>query len=47
MLSFGIVSAQDEFDRAVRKTISGIKGADDITVFGRTQAEYDLGGRAW
>ena len=44
-LLFGIVSAQDEFDRAIRKTISGIKGArnisDDIIVFGRTQVEHD------
>lgn len=44
-LPFGIVSAQDEFDRAIRKTISGIKGtrniSDDILVFGGTQAEHD------
>ena len=39
------MSAQDEFDRAIRKTISGIKGArnilNNIIVFGRTQAEHD------
>ena len=45
-LAFAIVSAQDEFDLAVRETISGIKGArnisDDIIIFGRTQAEHDM-----
>ena len=38
------MSAQHEFDRAIRKTISGIKGARNISddiVFSRTQAEQD------
>ena len=40
-----MVSAQDEFDPAISKTISGIKGeiniSDDIIVFVRTQEEHD------
>ena len=44
-LPFGIISAQDEFDRAIRRTISGVPGArnitDDIIVFGRNKEDHD------
>ena len=44
-LPFGIISAQDEFDRAIRRMISGVPGArnitDDIIVFGRNKEDHD------
>ena len=44
-LPFGIISAQDEFDQAIQRTISGVPGArnitDDIIVFGRNKEDHD------
>ena len=44
-LPFGIVSAQDEFQRRVDETYEGLDGVtaivDDILVFGQTRAEHD------
>ena len=44
-LNFGICSAAEVFQEAIRQTLSGIPGAinlsDDILVFGKTQAEHN------
>lgn len=44
-LPFGIVSAQDEFQRRVDETYEGLEGVacivDDIVVFGKTKEEHD------
>ncbi|KAK2171261.1 hypothetical protein NP493_1083g00015 [Ridgeia piscesae] len=44
-LPFGLVSAQDVFQKKVDLTIEGLPGvvaiADDIVVFGKTKAEHD------
>ena len=44
-LPFGIISAQGEFDRAIRRTISGVPGArnitDDVILFGRNKEDHD------
>ena len=44
-LNFGICSAAEIFQNAIRETLSGIEGAinisDDILVYGRTQDDHD------
>ena len=44
-LPFGLVSAQDVFQKKVDQTFEGLPGvvaiADDIVVFGKTEAEHD------
>ena len=49
-LPFGIVSAQDEFQRRVDETYEGLQGVagivDDIVVFGKTRKEHDSNLRA-
>ena len=44
-LNFGVSSAAEVFQNAIRETLSGISGAinisDDILVFGATQEEHD------
>ena len=49
-LPFGIVSAQDEFQRRVDETYKGLQGVagivDDIVVFGKTRKEHDSNLRA-
>lgn len=49
-LPFGIVSAQDEFQRRVDETYEGLRGVagivDDIVVFGKTKEEHDRNLRA-
>lgn len=49
-LPFGIVSAQDEFQRRVDETYEGLRGVagivDNIIVFGRTKQERDTNLRA-
>lgn len=49
-LPFGIVSAQDEFQRRVDETYEGLRGVagivDDIVVFGKTKQELDSNLRA-
>ena len=44
-LNFGISSAAEIFQNAIRETLSGIKGAinisDDILVYGKTQGDHD------
>ena len=44
-LNYGTVSAQEEFDNCIRKTIAGIPGAanisDDIIVFGKDTANHN------
>ena len=49
-LPFGIVSAQDEFQRKIDETYEGLKGVaaivDDILVYGRTREEHDANLRA-
>ena len=44
-LNFGISSAAEIFQNAIRETLSGIKGAinisDDILVYGKTQEDHD------
>lgn len=49
-LPFGIVSAQDEFQRRVDETYEGLRGVacivDDIIVFGKTKQEHDTNLRA-
>lgn len=49
-LPFGIVSAQDEFQRRIDETYEGLDGVagivDDIIVFGKTKEEHDRNLRA-
>ncbi|KAK7912921.1 hypothetical protein WMY93_013132 [Mugilogobius chulae] len=49
-LPFGIISAQDIFQRKIDETYSGLNGVvaivDDILVFGRTKEEHDANLRA-
>lgn len=44
-LPFGIISAQDEFQRRVDETYEGLQGVtaivDDVLIFGKTKAEHD------
>jgi hypothetical protein len=44
-LPFGIISAQDEFQRKIDETYEGLNGVvaivDDILVYGRTKKEHD------
>ena len=44
-LPFGLVSAQDVFQKKVDQTFEGLPGVvaiiDDIVVFGKTEAEHD------
>ena len=44
-LPFGVVSALDVFQKKVDQTFEGLPGfvaiADDIVVFGKTEAEHD------
>ena len=44
-LNFGVSSAAEIFQNAIRETLSGIEGAinlsDDILVYGRTQEDHD------
>ena len=44
-LNFGISSAAEIFQNAIRETLSGIQGAinisDDILVYGKTQGDHD------
>ena len=45
-LPFGIISAQDEFQRKIDETFEGLNGVtgivDDIVVYGKTLADHDL-----
>lgn len=49
-LPFGIISAQDEFQRRVDETYKGLEGVaaivDDILVFGKTKQDHDRNLRA-
>ncbi|XP_026054529.1 uncharacterized protein K02A2.6-like [Carassius auratus] len=49
-LPFGLVSAQDEFQRKIDETYEGLDGVaaivDDILVFGKTKEEHDANLRA-
>ncbi|KAJ8332643.1 hypothetical protein SKAU_G00424320 [Synaphobranchus kaupii] len=49
-LPFGIMSAQDEFQRRIDETYEGLSGvaviADDILVYGRSKEEHDASLRA-
>ncbi|KAL6462444.1 hypothetical protein MHYP_G00288660 [Metynnis hypsauchen] len=49
-LPFGIISAQDEFQRRVDEAYEGLQGiaaiVDDILVYGRTKEEHDVNLRA-
>ena len=49
-LNFGISSAAEVFQNAIRQTLNGLKGtlniSDDILVFGKNQAEHDENLRA-
>lgn len=44
-LPFGLISAQDEFQRKIDETYEGLNGVmaivDDILIFGKTKAEHD------
>uniref|UniRef100_A0A3P9LL44 Gypsy retrotransposon integrase-like protein 1 n=1 Tax=Oryzias latipes TaxID=8090 RepID=A0A3P9LL44_ORYLA len=44
-LPFGLVSAQDEFQRKIDETYEGLEGVtaivDDILIYGKTKAEHD------
>ncbi len=44
-LPFGLISAQDEFQRKIDETYEGLNGVmaivDDILIYGQTKAEHD------
>lgn len=44
-LPFGLISAQDEFQRKIDETYEGLNGVmaivDDVLIFGKTKAEHD------
>lgn len=44
-LPFGLVSAQDEFQRKIDETYEGLEGVtaivDDVLIYGKTKAEYN------